>query len=158
MSGRLGALLLLWLYSTLVAAAAVVEFDEPAQQARYNHLVKELRCTVCQNQNLLESHSDLAADLRGVVAEQVMAGASEAEIKAFMVQRYGEFVLFRPSFAVHNWLLWLGPALLFALGVWVLRGRLRRHAGVAPVRDLTPEQRQRLQRLLRNENEHEVIQ
>jgi len=100
----------------------------PAQRERYHHLAEELRCLVCQNQTLADSNAELAADLRHQVENQILAGRSDDEIKAYLVQRYGDFVLYRPPMKSNTWLLWLGPfALLLvgAFGWWRVQKRSR---------------------------------
>ena len=109
------------LSAALFAAAAFAQEPAltPEQSARYEGLLEELRCMVCQNQNLAESNAPLAEDLRREVREQVAQGRSEAEVKAYLTQRYGDYVLYRPPFKRSTWLLWLGPAGLLALALFV---------------------------------------
>lgn len=120
--------LLLW-SCTLTAHAADTpfEFAQPGQAARYQKLTEELRCLVCQNQSLADSHADLAQDLRNEVYRMITAGQSDREIVDFLVARYGEFVLYRPPVSPLTWLLWFGPALLLLLaaGVWWRIARVR---------------------------------
>jgi cytochrome c-type biogenesis protein CcmH len=94
-------------------------FTDPAQQARYEHLIRELRCLVCQNQSIADSNASLASDLRREVREMILAGRSDDEIRAFMTERYGDFVLYKPPVAPRTWLLWLAPALLLLGGIGV---------------------------------------
>jgi cytochrome c-type biogenesis protein CcmH len=94
-------------------------FADPAQQARYEHLIRELRCLVCQNQSIADSNASLASDLRREVREMMLVGRSDAEIRAFMTERYGDFVLYKPPVAPRTWLLWLAPALLLLGGIGV---------------------------------------
>ena len=96
------------------------EFSDPVLAARFESLTRELRCLVCQNQSIADSHATLAADLRREVHEQLERGASDAEIIAFMTARYGDYVLYRPPFSAATLLLWAGPFLLLgvAIGVW----------------------------------------
>jgi cytochrome c-type biogenesis protein CcmH len=114
------AFVVLALALTLVAQAWAIEnvapFADPAVQARYEHLVRELRCLVCQNESIADSNALLAADLRREVREMIVAGKSDEEIKDFMVARYGEWILLRPRLLPQNWLLWAAPGLLLALG------------------------------------------
>lgn len=116
-------------------------------------LEEELRCLVCQNQTIADSHAGLAADLRREVREQLAQGKSEQEVLDFMVQRYGDFVLYRPPVKSSTWLLWFGPFLLVAAGALLLISRLRaartRVAGVQP----SEEQLQRARALLDNDKE-----
>lgn len=92
---------------------------DPAQRARYQHLAGQLRCLVCQNQTLADSNAELAADLRLQVEKMIVAGRSDDEIKSYLVDRYGNFVLYRPPMQESTWLLWLGPFALLAIGVLV---------------------------------------
>ena len=133
----------------LAAAGDPAErLPDPAQEARARALFREIRCVVCQNETVEASEADLARDLRGIVREQVRAGRSEAEIKAFLVERYGEFVLFRPRFSVGNAVLWLGPFLLVgAGGLLLLLGRRRQVSAPA----LSQEEQSRLAELLRDD-------
>lgn len=107
----------------LVNANAVVEtyqFETPTQQALYQRLVEELRCPKCQNQNLEDSNSPIAKDLRRELYRMVSEGKSEEEIKTFMVQRYGEYVLYRPRLSARTLVLWFAPAGLLAVGLIVV--------------------------------------
>lgn len=114
------ALLLCALVGGAQAADTPFQFDQPEQAARYQRLTEELRCLVCQNQNLADSHADLAQDLRNEVYRMITGGQTDRQIVDFMVARYGEFVLYRPPVSPLTWLLWFGPFLLLAGagGVW----------------------------------------
>jgi cytochrome c-type biogenesis protein CcmH len=136
---KLAALLLL--LATLVAAtshaagpAADVAAD-PALEVRVQKLSAELRCLVCQNQSLADSHADLALDLKKQVREQLAAGKSESEVIAYMTQRYGDFVLYRPPLKGSTMLLWVGPALLVAGGALLLARTLSRRREEPPPSD-----------------------
>ncbi len=111
-----------------VAAYAIdpQDFASPAEEARYRGLIEELRCLVCQNQNLADSDAALAKDLRDQVLEMIRAGRSDAEIKSYLVERYGDFVLYRPPVKPATWMLWFGPVLIVAVGAAVLVVTLRR--------------------------------
>jgi cytochrome c-type biogenesis protein CcmH len=116
-----------WLLALLLAvgpsAQATIEtytFATPAQEQAYKHLIDELRCLVCQNQNLADSNAELAQDLRRKTYEMVKAGKSSEEIVDYMVQRYGDFVLYRPPLRGTTVALWAGPFLILAIGVAVL--------------------------------------
>lgn len=102
------------------AAPAVDMRPDAALEARVLALAAELRCLVCQNQSLADSHADLAVDLKNQVREQLRSGRSEAEVMAYMTERYGDFVRYRPPFKATTLLLWLGPALLLVGGSWAL--------------------------------------
>ena len=111
-----------------VAREAAPEAADPALEARMVRVASELRCLVCQNQTIADSHADLAVDLRRQVREQLQAGRSDAEIIDYMTARYGDFVLYRPPFKAITVLLWLGPALMLAVGVVALIVVLRRRS------------------------------
>ncbi|MDX1626028.1 MAG: cytochrome c-type biogenesis protein [Wenzhouxiangellaceae bacterium] len=95
---------------------APLEFRSETERARYHALIGELRCTVCQNQALASSDAPLAADLRRTVYRQIHAGRTDTEIRQFMRDRYGDFVLYNPPLAGHTLLLWAGPPLLLIIG------------------------------------------
>lgn len=95
-----------------------------AEETRWRDLNEELRCLVCQNQSIAESHAPLAQDLRKQVREMIEQGKTDDDIRLYMTQRYGDFVLYRPPFKPVTWLLWLGPGLMLLLGlllVWRMR-------------------------------------
>lgn len=94
-------------------------FEDPGQQARYEHLIKDLRCLVCQNQSIADSNASLASDLRREVREMMIAGQSDEQIRDFMTARYGDFVLYRPPVSPRTWLLWSAPALLLLGGLGI---------------------------------------
>ena len=109
---------------------------DPALEQRARALSAELRCMVCQNQSIDDSDAPLARDLRLLVRERLVAGDSDAQVMTFLVDRYGEFVLLKPSFSGHNLLLWLAaPAVLIAGGLiaWGVVGRNRRRQEPAPL-------------------------
>lgn len=138
------ALLIAWVLQ--VHAAPVVTPGDPALEARVQALAAELRCLVCQNQNLAESHAELALDLKNQVREQLRAGRTPEQVLAFMTERYGDFVRYRPPWKASTWLLWLGPALLLLAGGWALRRALRT-AGAEPP-ELSAEAQAEASRLL----------
>ena len=122
------ASLVLMAFSPARANEAIPEAADPALEARMVHVTSELRCLVCQNQTIADSHADLAVDLRNQVREQLQAGRSDAEIVAYMTARYGDFVLYRPPFKAITILLWLGPALMLGGGLAALGLVLRRRS------------------------------
>jgi len=116
---------------TAAATALAIEpqqFDSPQQEERYQELIKELRCLVCQNQNIADSNAGLASDLRDIVLEQIKAGRTDEEIKAFLLERYGEFVLYDPPVTPTTYALWYGPVALVLVGAAVMIVTLRRRA------------------------------
>lgn len=106
-------------------APAEAPASAPAQEARARALFKEIRCVVCQNESIDSSQAEIAEDLRRVVREQVAAGRSDGEVRAFLVARYGEFVMFRPAFSPGNAALWLTPFLVVLGGLALVVGRER---------------------------------
>lgn len=126
--------LLLWLLLPALAQAQSVfseqSLEDPAQQALFKELASELRCLVCQNQNIADSNASLAQDLRREIHTMISRGDTKAQIIDFMVQRYGEFVLYRPRFSAKTVVLWIGPFVLFALGLLALWMQARKPRAV----------------------------
>jgi cytochrome c-type biogenesis protein CcmH len=112
--------------SGLLATAEPLKFNDPEQEARYNKLTTELRCVVCQNQNLADSDAPLAQDLRQEVYGMMQEGRNDEEIKTFLVERYGDFVLYRPPVKGNTLALWLMPAILLLGGAVVVFFAVRR--------------------------------
>lgn len=108
---------------------APLQFADPAEEARFHSLASELRCVKCQNQSLADSNAQIARDLRHEVLQLMRQGKSDAEVKEFLVRRYGEFVLYRPQVASRTWLLWFGPVLLLLAGGVAVARIVRRRAG-----------------------------
>ena len=108
------------------AKVEVMQFDTPEQEATYNKMIDELRCLVCQNQNLADSNAELAVDMRRKTRELVLQDKSEKEIADFMVARYGDFVLYRPPLNQNTLLLWAGPFLILIVGVTLLLRTIHR--------------------------------
>lgn len=120
--------------------------EDPALDQRVAGLAHELRCLVCQNQSLAESNAPLAVDLRNQIRQQLAGGASEKEVRDFMVARYGDFVLYKPPVKASTVALWVGPFVLLAVGVVLLWRRIARRR--APEPQLTEAQRSRAAQLL----------
>ncbi|MDY0054969.1 MAG: cytochrome c-type biogenesis protein CcmH [Methyloversatilis sp.] len=139
-------------FSALHAEEAKPLADDPVVEARVQKLGEELRCLVCQNQNIADSHADLAMDLKKQLREQIAAGRSDGEIKDFMVERYGDFVLYRPPLKASTVLLWAGPFALLLLVVVLLLRRLRSRAERAAVANtLSADEHERARALLAGE-------
>lgn len=145
--------LLTLMFTCGVASAAidVRDFDTPLQETRYRALIDELRCPKCQNTNLAGSDAGLAGDLKDRVYEQVKAGQSDAEIRDYLIARYGDFISYKPPVRAGTYVLWFGPfALMFIAGfiMW------RRTRGVVPkARPLSAQEAEQLQRALTSEQE-----
>ncbi|WP_242006745.1 cytochrome c-type biogenesis protein [Aerolutibacter ruishenii] len=112
----------------VAADPAPIQFNGEAEEARFHALVSELRCVMCQNQSLADSNAQIAVDLRHEVLSLMRRGKSNAEIKDFLVARYGEFVLYRPQVESKTWLLWFGPAVVLLAGGLVVAGIVRRRS------------------------------
>ncbi len=119
-------LLLLTLTASVFAIDADKAFDDPALQARYEAIIEEVRCLKCQNQSIKDSNAFLAADLRREIRRMLEDGKSDDEIYDFLVERYGEFALYRPRASGKTLILWLAPALLLAIGALMLARIVRR--------------------------------
>jgi len=123
------SLLLMVAAFSVVAGEAAPASADPALEARLQVISEELRCMVCQNQSLADSHADLAIDLKNQVREMLQQGQSDKQVVDYMVERYGDFVLYRPPVKSTTWLLWFGPFLLLAVGIGVLFVKLRHRRG-----------------------------
>jgi cytochrome c-type biogenesis protein CcmH len=118
----------------------------PPTQARWDHIAAELRCLVCQNESLASSNAELAVDLRREVRSLIEQGQSDADIRGFLVKRYGDFVLYKPEVKPVTWLLWFGPFALLLMAL-VVALRLMRRTPAAPA-PLTDSERERVRRML----------
>lgn len=131
--------------------ALAVEANEmladPALEARARSLSTQFRCLVCQNESIDESNAELAHDLRVLIRQQVSAGRSDAEIRAFLTARYGQFVLLKPSFGKETFLLWLGPFLVLAAGAAMIALARRRRGSVALEAPLSDAEKTRIENL-----------
>lgn len=136
----------------LCSVARAVEPDEkladPALEARARALTQELRCVVCQNQSVDDSDAPLAKDIRVLVRERIAAGDSDEAVRAFIVARYGKFVLLRPPFEGDTIVLWLAPAVVFVLGLGLAVWYFRQLKKDAPPVALSAEEEERLRRIV----------
>jgi cytochrome c-type biogenesis protein CcmH len=126
---------LLILSLSVHANEAELNAEDPAIEARLVKMAEDLRCLVCQNESLAGSHAELAQDLRREIREQMKAGKNDQEVIAYLTERYGDFVLYRPPFKPVTYLLWLGPLLFLGIGVgiWYLTLKKRRALKETPV-------------------------
>lgn len=152
MKGLIIVLTLLFSFSTLNAAVEIKQFENQEQEQRYKHIIDELRCLVCQNQNLADSNAGLAQDLRKQVYKMIIAGEDDEAIFDYMVTRYGDFVLYRPPFKATTFLLWVGPFIIFALGLFVLIRFIRQRKKVV-VTELSSTDKEKLKQLLNEDKE-----
>lgn len=140
----------------MVAPAAAVQpdemLDDPALEARAREITKEIRCLVCQNESIDDSNAELAKDLRVLVRERVVAGDTNEEVQQYLVERYGEFVLLRPTFTGFNLVIWFAGPILLVIGLVTaaIYMRKRKPEAVAAEAPLSPEERAALDRVLKD--------
>ncbi|HEU5238453.1 MAG TPA: cytochrome c-type biogenesis protein [Pyrinomonadaceae bacterium] len=141
--------LLFWSGNPLSAKEAQPN-EDPKIEQRMKNLTEQLRCLVCQNETLADSRADLAEDLRKQIREQMRAGKSDQEILAFLTERYGDFVLYKPPVKKTTYLLWFGPFVLLIAGTGVLYRYLKNRREMIQEKPLTAAERKRAEELLRN--------
>ena len=134
-------------FSVSASSIQAYSFDNKEQEKAYQSLIDDLRCLVCQNQNIAESNAELAKDMRRKTYEMVKQGKSEQEISAFMVTRYGDFVLYRPPFEPMTWLLWFGPLIIFIIGLIFVVRFMKLQNAAAQVESLSEEDVERIKSL-----------
>ncbi len=133
MTARLLSFTLLFVFGMYAYSSDVpLEFEQADKQLRYQELLKEIRCLVCQNQSLADSSAGLAQDLRVEIYEMIAADRSNEEIIDFLVKRYGDFVLFRPPVRSSTWLLWFAPFIFLVISVIVVVRFVRSHTAAVP--------------------------
>ena len=125
MTQRLLALIVSTFLASVCGAQSGEDLSDPALNARYQALIREVRCLVCQNQTIADSNADLASDLRREIREMLESGATDNEISDFLVARYGDFVLYRPPVQPNTWVLWGGPAAMVVIGLVVFARVMR---------------------------------
>lgn len=152
-----------WLFVLLLALATTAQariethaFKSAADEARYLTLTEELRCLVCQNQNLADSNAELAQDLRRQIYQMIEQGKSNEDITAYMVHRYGDFVLYRPPLRPTTLLLWTGPFAILLLGVFLLLRYIRSREHNPP-EAVSDEELERARQLLHTEREEKPL-
>lgn len=123
--------------------------NDPVLEARAQHVMKQLRCLVCQNQSIVDSDAGLAEDLRAIVREQVMAGKSDPEIIDFMTSRYGDWVLLNPPFKMSTLFLWLGPFILFLVGGFLVFRYVSMRQSTPEPTPLNADEEKRLNQILK---------
>ncbi len=146
-----GILLLIFVLSAQAAIVAF-KFTDPAKEARFQKFGNELRCLVCQNESLADSNAQLALDLRRVLYKMIENNATDKQIISFMVNRYGDFILYKPPVEPSTWLLWFGPFVLVVIGLIILF-RVVRNTRKQADTELTAEEQKQLDLLLKNEKE-----
>ncbi len=129
-----------------------IVFENPQVEDDYLELAEELRCLVCQNQNLIDSNAELADDLRREVAKMLKKGQTKEQVKVFMVDRYGDFVLYNPPFKAQTILLWAGPFVLMFWGLFAMLKKIKadKAENNADSSELSAEEKEKLQAILKN--------
>ena len=156
---RLVSLLLICLLAPITTAQVQQEdipSDDPVIEQRLANLSKELRCLQCQNQTLSDSPAGLASDLRREIRAQMKAGKSDQEIIAFLTQRYGDFILYRPRVTFTTYLLWFGPFVLLLGGLYVLFRYIRQRRDLITEKPLSADEHRRAEQLLASIPEKET--
>lgn len=146
----------LWL-GLAPAIAQETQLADPKLEQRARDLSREIRCVVCQSQSVADSDADIAQELRALIREQIAAGKSDADIRDYLVARYGDFVLFEPPFKASTYALWIGPFAVLALAAMgvVLFFRRRAREPASRFHELSPDERSRVARRLRDDAEGE---
>ena len=155
MRGVCTAFLLLFLSGTAMWQGAQPMPNDPVVNKRAVHLAEELRCLVCQNQTIADSNAELAADLRGQIRDQIAQGKTDAQIIDFMVDRYGDFVLYRPPVKGTTLFLWFGPLVLLLAGASGLFVYLRKRRSAGESDALSEDDRNKARMLLAGDSESE---
>jgi len=145
------ALTLLLGSNAMAANIEVYKFEDPEQEAIYKDLIGELRCLVCQNQNIADSNAELAQDMRRKTYELVKSGKDKREVADFMAERYGDFVLYKPPFNATTALLWVGPFAFFFIAVWLMLRTIRARRADNETATLSQEQLKEASKLLDND-------
>lgn len=142
--------LILLCFVGVTAAKDAPPNEDPQIEQRMKHLTEQLRCLVCQNETLADSRADLAEDLRKQIREQIKAGKSDQEIIAFLTDRYGDFVLYKPPVKMTTYLLWFGPFLFLGGGTVILYRYLSRRRQMIEEKPLSDDERKRAEEILRS--------
>ena len=146
-----GLLLLLALFAFPTLAVEPSELlPDPALEARARDIGRALRCVVCQNQSIDDSAAEVARDMRRAVRERIVAGDRDEQVFAYMVARYGDYVLLKPPFKAGTWVLWLGGPIVLVVAGGLLLIAARRRKPIVPPQPLSDEEQRRLDALLKN--------
>lgn len=145
-----GLLLSLAVHAAYAGEAQPV--GDPAIEARVTKIAEDLRCLTCMGQSIADSHSDFSSDMRREIRDMLTAGKSDKDVIDFMVQRYGDFVLYNPPVKTSTWLLWGGPFVLLIVALAVLVAKLRRREKQIPAAELTSQEHDAAAKLLAGED------
>lgn len=138
-------------FSVLAIGVDEVRLANPAQEARAQELMKQLRCLVCQNQSIVDSDASLAKDLRIIVRERIIAGDSDEQVLTYMTNRYGDWVLLKPPFDGATIILWLSPLVLLVIGFFIVLRTQQKRKSYMTAEPLTDDEKKRLSDLLDDE-------
>lgn len=153
MKSIMTVLMIVMLVSVANARIEEHQFDSAEQEQRYHFLIDELRCLVCQNQNLADSNAELAQDLREQVYLMIKNGDSNETIINFMVSRYGDFVLYRPPLKPKTYMLWIGPFIIFLIAIIVVMQFIRKRQQSKPA-DISQSDRDKIKKMLDDDEEN----
>jgi cytochrome c-type biogenesis protein CcmH len=153
MSIRLVFSLLLVISSFAYASIDTYEFANQEQEARYKQFIDELRCPKCQNQSLSGSNAPIAMDLRKQLYVMIEDGKSDDEIVNYMLDRYGDFILYKPRLTAQTLMLWGAPLVFLAIGLWILVRLLKSRRAIGRPQELSAEEQVQLQKLLNRAND-----
>lgn len=137
--------------STFASKIEVYQFEDPDKEADYKELVEELRCLVCQNQNIADSNAELAQDMRRKTYDLLQSGKNKGEIADYMAERYGDFVLYKPRFKASTLVLWVGPFVMFLIAIWLMLRTIRARRADNETATLSEEQLTEASKLLDND-------
>ena len=140
------------LLSLSIHASEAQPVGDPAIEARVNKIAEDLRCLTCMGQSIADSHSDFSTDMRREIRDMLTKGKSDQDVMDFMVQRYGDFVLYKPPVKTSTWLLWGGPFVLLIVALAVLLAKLRKRDKQIPAAELTSQEHDAAAKLLAGED------
>jgi len=147
---------ILFFISNVYSSDEPVEFKNIKHEQRYYTLIEEIRCLVCQNQSLADSHADLAQDLRKEIVDMIVSGKQDEQILQFLVKRYGDFILYRPPLKENTWLLWFGPFLFLIIALITAIIIIRKQSKPENIKTIiSEEQEKRLAELLNEDSNKE---
>jgi len=129
----------------------VYKFEDPEKEADYKELVEELRCLVCQNQNIADSNAELAQDMRRKTYDLLQSGKNKQEVADYMAERYGDFVLYKPRFKASTAVLWIGPFVMFFIAIWLMLRTIRARRAENETATLSEDQLKEASKLLDND-------
>lgn len=139
-------------FSVALHAGEAQPVGDPAIEARVNKIAEDLRCLTCMGQSIADSHSDFSTDMRREIRDMLTKGKSDQDVIDFMVQRYGDFVLYKPPVKTSTWLLWGGPFVLLVVGLALLVAKLKKRGKEIPAADLTSQEHEAAAKLLAGED------